>query len=54
MAIPIAGPGAIVNLDNTNINHIDIIDIQESACFLTREHQRNLAAFLGYFEKVFK
>jgi hypothetical protein len=54
MAIPIAGPGAIVNLDNTNINHIDFIDIQESVCFLTRERQRKLAAFFGYLASFFK
>jgi hypothetical protein len=54
MAIPIAGPGAILNLDNTNINHIDIIDNQESACFLTRGRQRKLAAFFDYLANFFK
>jgi hypothetical protein len=53
LAIPIAGPGAIVNLDNTNINHIDIIDIQESACFLTTERQRQYVEFLGHLARFF-
>jgi hypothetical protein len=54
MAIPIAGPGAIVNLDNNSINHIDFIDIKESVCFLTRERQIKSAAILGYLASFFK
>jgi hypothetical protein len=46
IAVPIPGPGAIVNLDNVNINHIDFIFIHDSLCFLTRE--RPTAAFLSW------